>query len=80
MTPRTFLLRILILYAIAHIVALVYDIKELRESNLNPRYFWRNNSNFVIMLRIDIAILVIMLCANFIVTGNPFWIWKGGAE
>lgn len=28
---------------------------------------------FTIMLRIDIAILVLMLCANFIMTGNPFW-------
>ena len=77
MTPRSFLLRILILYAIAHIVALVYDIKELRGSNLNQRYFWRNESNFTIMLRIDIVILVSMLCTNFIMTGNPFWIWNG---
>lgn len=77
MTTEIFLLRLAILYAIAHIVVFIVDFIRYRTLHINLRFFWNNESYSHVILNFDIILLTLVLCVNFIMTGNPFELWNG---
>lgn len=76
LAPEIFICRALILYVIAHIVVLIKDIYEYKTSVWNIKYFLKDVSITMGFLRIDIIVIILLMCISFLVFGDFFYLFS----
>jgi hypothetical protein len=72
LAPEIIICRLLILYAILHIVVLIKDIYEYKTSVWNIKYFLKDVSITMGFLRIDIIVISLSMCVSFLLFGDFF--------
>jgi hypothetical protein len=68
--------RLLILYAILHIVVLIKDIYEYKTSSWNIKYFLKDISMIMFFLKLDIILIILLMCVSFLVFGDFFYLFS----
>jgi hypothetical protein len=72
LAPEIIICRLLILYAMLHIVVLIKDIYEYKTSCWNRKWFLKNESIFMFFLKVDIIVISLLMCVSFLLFGDFF--------
>lgn len=76
LAPEIIICRFLILYAILHIVVLIKDIYEYKTSPWNIKYFLKDVSITMGLLRIDIIVISLSMYVSFLLFGDFFHLFS----
>ena len=76
LAPEIIICRLLILYAILHIVVLIKDIYEYKTSCYSIKWFLGNESIFMFFLKADIILISLLMCISFIGFGDFFYLFS----
>jgi hypothetical protein len=76
LAPEIVICRLLILYAMLHIVVLIKDIYEYKTSPWNIKYFLKDVSTTMGFLKIDIIVISLSMCVSFLLFGDFFYLFS----
>jgi hypothetical protein len=76
LAPEIVICRLLILYAMLHIVVLIKDIYEYKTSCWNIKYFLKDISLIICFLKIDIILVCLLMSVSFLVFGDFFYLFS----
>jgi hypothetical protein len=76
LAPEIVICRLLILYAMLHIVVLIKDIYEYKTSCWNIKYFLKDTSLIICFLKVDIILVCMLMSVSFLLFGDFFYLFS----